>query len=172
MAPVPEGILQLLRALPGWSGQVSAPSLPPAPCAAAARPPGPVSHCCSGCLCLFPVLQLCSLGLCSVLLLEVPLAAPARGNRRFPGHPSLLCSPGSASVPRFSSTRGCSLQQLILHNSHGHIFCPGGISGTKQTPPSTSVTARGGSTAATALLFNFLFPNQKWPKKRDGEFST
>lgn len=39
---------------------------------------------CSGCLRLFPVLQLCSVGLCSALLLEPPPAAPACGKRCFP----------------------------------------------------------------------------------------
>lgn len=29
-----------------------------------------------------------------------------------------------------------------------------------------------GALLPLALLFNFLFPNQKWPKQRDGEFST
>lgn len=73
-------------------------------------------------------------------------------------HPLLLCSPGSTSVPWFSSTRGllspsssssprrCSQQPWAMSCPTGGL----GISGTKQTLPSTSLTAGGsGSTAAT-----------------------
>lgn len=118
---------------------------------------------CSGCL--LPVLQLCSVGLCSVLLsLFSASTALARGAPLV--HPLLLCSPGSTSVPWFSSSRGCSLSAA----------CPLlGISGNKANLVShLSHPPPGGAGALLplALLFNFLFPNQKWPKQRDGEFST
>lgn len=75
-------------------------------------------------------------------------------------HPLLLCSPGSTSVPCFSPG-ACSLP--AARPPHGDapeqprgVSCPtrtrgaSGSPGTKQTWPSTSVTAGGsGSTAAT-----------------------
>lgn len=108
---------------------------------------------CSSCLQLCPVLQLCSVGLCSVLLLKClqQLWQVARGISLV--HPSLLCSPGSASVPWFSSTRGCSLSAARP---------PLGISGSKANLVSHLGHRRGwggsGSTAATRFAVQLPFP--------------
>lgn len=165
MAPVPEGILQLLRALPRLEWLLLLCLQHPllllpgflALCPTAAPAASASSQCSSFVHLVF--VQCCSWK-CLWQLWPV-------GTGTFLVHPSLLCSPGSASVPWFSSTRGCSLPAAQSHPlPRGHLW-------NKATSPSTSVTARGaGALLPLALLFNFLFPNQKWPKKRDGELST
>lgn len=119
---------------------------------------------CSSCLHLFPLLQLCSVGLCSVLLLEVPPAALAGGKRRSPRASlaalltwkrlsPLVLQPGLLSLSSSSSPRDLREQSKP---------------GESPRPPPGGA----GALLPLALLFNFLFPNQKWPKQRDGEFST
>lgn len=163
MAPVPEGSCSCSGLCPGWSGQVSAPSLPAAPSAAAA-PPGPVSLCCSGCLCLFPVLQLCSLGLCSVLLLEVPLAALARGTGASPciprcsAHleaPQSLRSPPPGAAPPAPPPHGDALEQ-----PRSHPLTRGRLQ-NKANPGSTSVTARGGEHCCHCFAAQLPFPKSE-----------
>lgn len=121
---------------------------------------GPVSHCC----CCAPALFSWSLFSAAP---EVPPAALAGGKRRFPRaslaalltwkrlsplallHPGLL-SLSSSSSPWISGNKA----NLVSHLSHRR-----GSGGA-------------GALLPLALLFNFLFPNQTWPKQRDGEFST
>lgn len=131
-APVPEGILQLLRALPrlAWlllpclqHPLLLLPSFL-ALCPTAAPAASASSQCSSFVHLVF--VQRCSWK-CLWQLWPV-------GTGTFLVDPSLLCSPGSASVPGFSSTRGCSLPARSHPLPRGHLR-------NKATSLSTSVTA-------------------------------
>lgn len=140
----------------GWSepGRFSLPASSTLRSAAARLlGPGPCCCCpCSGCLCLFPVLQLCSVGLCSALLLEVPSTALPCGKRCFPRasiaalltwkHPSplVLLHLGPALSQQLVLP-GNTLGQLWTTSSPTWNCAASGSLGIKQTLQSTSVTA-------------------------------
>lgn len=171
-APVHEGILLLLVALPSWSepGRCSSPAS--------------------------SILSLLLPGFLTPLLLRAPAASASpqcssfvhlvfvqrcswkrlrqpAGTGASLVHPLLLCSPGSASVP--CSPPASLSQQLVLptatlRNSRGLLLSPVGPrerrdqSKPRQAPQ--SLPGGAGALLPRALLFDFLFPNQKWPKKR------
>lgn len=140
-----------------------------------------------------PVLQLCSVGLCSV----PPRSASDSGfcsdtwaERRFPppcaffSHSRCFFAyPEGARSLRFSCRRqGSSLP--AARPPHGAApgrprapplpgGTPGSSSGKAEWRSPAEEPGQGcGLLLHLALLFNFLFPNQTWPKQRDGQFSA